>query len=200
MLWTTAEGTSVPGRRLRKPETATTRLKPDPAGRWAVDADGSIRQGKASLWDLQGLAGARPIELRRSGTLVLLALRLPPERARGLLPRRTTSTRFRSGRLEARFRLWSMAMEHSIGGPWRSHPMAVTWSPTGGRIGCGCGRFPGPKIREVVDVKLPETYRRHGTGRRPDRGECSLDGLREGYLLGFVDRCRAPPARGIAET
>jgi hypothetical protein len=32
-----------------------------------VDADGSIREGKASLWDLQGLAGARPIELRRGG-------------------------------------------------------------------------------------------------------------------------------------
>ena len=68
ILWTTADGTSVPGRRLRKPETATTRLKPDPSGLWAVDADGSIREGKDSLWDLQGLAGARPIELRRSGS------------------------------------------------------------------------------------------------------------------------------------
>ncbi len=70
ILWNTGEGTSVPGRRLRKPETATTRLKPDPAGRWAVDADRSIREGKASLWDLQGLAGARPIELRRSGSWI----------------------------------------------------------------------------------------------------------------------------------
>jgi WD40 repeat protein len=33
-----------------------------------VDADWSIREGKASLCDLQGLAGARPIELRRSGS------------------------------------------------------------------------------------------------------------------------------------
>jgi WD40 repeat protein len=68
ILWNTGDGTSVPGRRLRKPETATTRLQPDPAGRWAVDADRSIREGKASLWDLQGLAGARPVELRRSGS------------------------------------------------------------------------------------------------------------------------------------
>jgi WD40 repeat protein len=68
VLWTTPEGTSVPGRRLRKPETATTRLKPDPAGRWAVDADSAIREGKSSLWDLQGLSGAHPIELRRSGS------------------------------------------------------------------------------------------------------------------------------------
>jgi WD40 repeat protein len=68
ILWTSADATSAPGQRLRKPETATTRLKPDPAGRWAVDADGFIREGKASLWDLQGLAGARPIELRRSGS------------------------------------------------------------------------------------------------------------------------------------
>jgi WD40 repeat protein len=68
VLWTTAEGTSVEGRRLGRPETATTRLRPDPSGRWAVDADEAIREGKASLWDLQGLARARPIELRRSGS------------------------------------------------------------------------------------------------------------------------------------
>jgi WD40 repeat protein len=68
VLWTAAEGTSVDGQWLGRPETAATRLRPDPGGRWAVDADASIREGKASLWDLLGLAGARPIELRRSGS------------------------------------------------------------------------------------------------------------------------------------
>jgi WD40 repeat protein len=68
VLWTTAEGTSVDGRRLDTPETAATRLRPDPSGRWAVDADAGIGEGRASLWDLQGLARARPIELRRRGS------------------------------------------------------------------------------------------------------------------------------------
>jgi DNA-binding winged helix-turn-helix (wHTH) protein/WD40 repeat protein len=64
ILWTTEAGTSVPGRRLRRPETATTRLFPDPTGRWAVDDPWA--ETRVRLWDLAGLAGARPLELLRS--------------------------------------------------------------------------------------------------------------------------------------
>ena len=63
ILWTTADGTSVPGRRLRKPETApTSQLHPDPSGRWAVEPPDASR---LHLWDLEGLAGANPWTLRR---------------------------------------------------------------------------------------------------------------------------------------
>ena len=64
ILWTTADATSAPGRRLRKPETATTRLFPDPTGRWAIENPGG--ESRVRLWDLAGLAGARPLELLRS--------------------------------------------------------------------------------------------------------------------------------------
>jgi WD40 repeat protein len=65
VLWTTAAGTAAQGRWLGRPETAATHLRPDLSGRWAVDAG---LEGKASLWNVQRLAGARPIELRRSGS------------------------------------------------------------------------------------------------------------------------------------
>jgi WD40 repeat protein len=64
ILWTTADATSAPSRQLRKPETATTRLFPDPSGRWAVENPGG--ESRVRLWDLAGLAGARPLELLRS--------------------------------------------------------------------------------------------------------------------------------------
>jgi DNA-binding winged helix-turn-helix (wHTH) protein/WD40 repeat protein len=71
ILWTTAKGTSAPGRRLRTPETAPGRLSPEASGRWAIDGrfvDTGREGNKARLWDLEGLAGARPIELRRGGS------------------------------------------------------------------------------------------------------------------------------------
>jgi WD40 repeat protein len=64
ILWTAEDGTSVPGRRLRRPETATTRLYPDPSGRWAVESP--LKETRVRLWDLAGLAWARPLELLRS--------------------------------------------------------------------------------------------------------------------------------------
>ncbi|MEN8162767.1 MAG: WD40 repeat domain-containing serine/threonine protein kinase, partial [Acidobacteriota bacterium] len=64
ILWNTEDGTSAPGRRLRQPETATTRLFPDPSGRWAVENPGG--ESRVRLWDLAGRARARPLELLRS--------------------------------------------------------------------------------------------------------------------------------------
>ena len=68
IVWTTPDGTSAPGRRLRKPESAAIRLQPEADGRWAVSDDFKRREGKVLLWDLEALAFAQPVELRRSGS------------------------------------------------------------------------------------------------------------------------------------
>ena len=67
ILWTSADGTSAPGRRLPKIETAQTFLFPSRGGIWAVERDHKRREGRVLLWNSQGTAGARPAELRRSG-------------------------------------------------------------------------------------------------------------------------------------
>ena len=65
ILWTTAEGTSAPGRRLRVPATdASVDLIPDPGGRWIIDD--SLGPTVRRLWDLAGLPQANPPKLRRS--------------------------------------------------------------------------------------------------------------------------------------
>jgi len=67
-LWTTPDGTSVPGRRLRKPETATGRLFSDPSGRWTY---GQIEDNRLRLWDRSGLTDANPWVIKRRGAWVL---------------------------------------------------------------------------------------------------------------------------------
>ncbi len=66
VLWATADGTSVPGRLLRTPVTATTMLRPDLSGRWMIEDD-DMASGQLGLWDLTGLRGTRARALRRSG-------------------------------------------------------------------------------------------------------------------------------------
>jgi WD40 repeat protein len=63
-LWTMTNGTFVPGRRLRKPESAPTSLLPDPGGRFVLG--NPQKEDRVRLWDLVGLPGARPLELLRS--------------------------------------------------------------------------------------------------------------------------------------
>jgi len=67
VLWTSPEWTAKPGRRPRSPETATTRLLPDPSGRWALEEVFS-GDGRARIWDLDGLGRERPWSLKRSGS------------------------------------------------------------------------------------------------------------------------------------
>ena len=65
-LWTAAEVTSAPSRRLPWMETATTPLAPDSTGRWFVEVNPQPA-GQLGLWDLTGPPEARPRALKRSG-------------------------------------------------------------------------------------------------------------------------------------
>jgi WD40 repeat protein len=166
ILWTTADGTSVPGQRLRKPETATTRLKPDPAGRWAVDADGSIREGKASLWDLQGHAGARPIELRRSGSWYYSHSDFDPG---GTWVVATTND-------DHEVSFWPLQGPFPVvvDGYGTRYRRPVAFTPDGRSLVTHWGQdrvrlwpLPGPGDRDVVDVKLPSAAWRTGLAVDP---------------------------------
>jgi len=166
ILWTTADGTSVPGRRLRKPETATTRLQPDPAGRWAVDADGSIGEGKASLWDLQGLAGARPIELRRSGSWYYSHSDFDPS---GTWVVATTNEL-----QEVSFWPLQGPFPVVVDGYETKYRRAVKFTPDGRSLVTHWGQdrvrlwpLPGAGDRDVVDVKLPSPAWRAGLAVDP---------------------------------
>jgi WD40 repeat protein len=156
VLWTTAEGTSVEGRRLGTPETAATRLLPDPSGRWVVDADPD-RYRKASLWDLQGLARVRPIELRRSGRWYYSHSDFHPG---GRWVVATTN----SG-LEVSF--WSLdAPSPEVVDGYRTNwRQPVAFTPDGRHLVTHWGQdrvrlwpLPGAGKRDVVDVKLPHAY------------------------------------------
>jgi WD40 repeat protein len=69
ILWTAPDGTSAPGRRLRKPETAMTRLLPAPSGRWAADDwNFDDNQKQMSLWDLMAPPNTLPVLLKSHAT------------------------------------------------------------------------------------------------------------------------------------
>jgi len=78
ILWTSPDGTSVSGRRLHKPETATTRLFSDASGRWAYSISDDIR---LDLWDRAGMTGANPWAFRRRGAWILSAVDFHPSGA-----------------------------------------------------------------------------------------------------------------------
>jgi len=204
ILWTTADGTSVPGRRLRKPETATTRLKPDPAGRWAVDADGSIREGKASLWDLQGLAGARPIELRRGGSWYFSYSDFQPG---GTWVVATTN-----GLQEVSF--WSLLGPFPVvvDGYETKYRRPVAFTPDGRSLVTHWGQdrvrlwpLPGAGDREVVDVKLPSPAWRTRLAVDPTgKHVLSIGSGRDIFLVSLtgaeVRRLEGLPSRDLVES
>ena len=139
------------GRWLGKPETATTRLRPDPSGRWAVDAD---LEGKASLWDLQGLAGARPIELRRSGRWYFSHSDFHPG---GTWVVATTNNVH-----EVSFWPLEAPSPEVVDGYGTLYRRPVAFTPDGRYLVTHWGQdrvrlwpLPGAGNRDVVDVKLP---------------------------------------------
>ncbi|MDH3816151.1 MAG: hypothetical protein OEV48_16780, partial [Acidobacteriota bacterium] len=159
VLWTTSKGTSVEGRRLSRPETATTRLRPDPSGRWAVDADYASREGKASLWDIQGLAHARPIELRRSGRWYYSCSDFHP----GGTWVAATTHELR----EVSFWPLQAPSPAVVDGYDTAFVRHVAFTPDGrylvthwGQDGVRLWPVPGAGKRDVVDLKLPPTRMR----------------------------------------
>jgi hypothetical protein len=68
ILWKAPDGIPAPSAHLPKPETASTRLFPDPSGRWLHDG---AAEHKLLLWDLTGFKNANPWVLRRRGAWVL---------------------------------------------------------------------------------------------------------------------------------
>jgi WD40 repeat protein len=192
ILWNTGDGTSVPGRRLRKPETATARLKPDPDGRWAVDPDGSNREGKASLWDHQGLAGARPIELRRSGSWYFSWSDFHPG---GTWVVATTNR-------DREVSFWPLQGPFPVvvDGYKTRHQRPVAFTPDGRYLVTHWGQdrvrlwpLPGAGDRDVVDMKLPDTSSRMGLAVDPAGKDVLSTG--GGFRIFLVSLTGAEPRR-----
>jgi DNA-binding winged helix-turn-helix (wHTH) protein/WD40 repeat protein len=192
VLWTAPEGTSVPGRRLRKPETATTRLKPDPAGRWAVDGDGSIREGKVPLWNLEGLAGARPIELRRSGGWYFSYSDFHPA---GTWVVATTND-------DREVSFWPLQGPFSVvvDGYKTRHQRPVEIMSDGRYLVTHWGQdrvrlwpLPGAGDRDAVDMKLPDTSGRLGLAVDPTGKNVLVTG--HGTQIFLVSLTGAEPRR-----
>jgi len=192
ILWNTGDGTSVPGRRLRKPETATTRLEPDPAGRWAVEPGGSIREGKASLWDLQGLASARPIELRRSGSWYYPFSDFHPG---GTWVVATTNRLH-----EVSFWPLQGPFPVVVDGYETRYMRNVAFTPDGRHLVTHWGQdrvrlwpLPGAGDRDAVDMKLPDTSTRDALAVDPTGKNVLSTGYGSGIFL--VSLTGAEPRR-----
>jgi WD40 repeat protein len=137
-----------------------------------VDDDGSIREGKASLWDLEGLAGARPIELRRGGSWYGSWSDFHPG---GMWVVATTNTLH-----EVTF--WPLQAPSAVvfDGYETLYRRAVAFTPDGRHLVTHWGQdrvrlwpLPGAGDRYVVDVKLPDTDARMGLAVDPG-GENAL--------------------------
>jgi len=170
ILWTTPDGTSVSGRRLRKPETATGRLLSEPSGRWAFDQSDDNR---LRLWDRSGMTAANPWVLRRHGAWVLSYTDFDPH---GNWVIATTNNRF-----EVSF--WPLAWPRPfVADGWG----AYEFTPDGrcllsSDLNPGTGDWvtqlrlwplPGTESPEVVDLMLPANVGRRCMGVKVDaKGE-----------------------------
>jgi WD40 repeat protein len=159
ILWTSENGVTEPVRRLREPENATTPLRPEPGGRWAIDPDGNVaqRDGKRLLWDLEGLLGARPVELRRSGGWLFVFSDFHP----------TGDWVASSTKNGAEISLWPLPTENPyvVDGYDTFWRLTVGFTPDGRFLVSNWGQdrvrmrpLPGSGKTEVIDLKLPHAY------------------------------------------
>jgi WD40 repeat protein len=65
-VWSSSDEGAELRRVISRPKTAPESLEPDPGGRWVIRQP--FDQTEIRVWDLEGLPGARPLRLRRSGS------------------------------------------------------------------------------------------------------------------------------------
>jgi WD40 repeat protein len=156
ILWASENGTTEPVRRLREPINAETALTPHAGGRWAIDPDGNIgsREGKRLLWDLEALPGARPIELRRSGSWMMVIA--------GFHPTGDWVASATDGGAEISFWPLRIAIPNVVDGYETFWRVPVGFTPDGRYLVSNWGQdrvrmwpLPGIGESDVIDLKLP---------------------------------------------